>query len=175
MHSYAPPPSLSERLNGVWWKKKKEEPIRDLSRWSFWLSPRYTVIAAAGRRQRQIQKAPLVFQNICSDFKWKGGIVTREGVITALQMAPTALRVNIMEPARAEAEQKRRLTHLLPGGGLPRLNNRREKKEALFTVSTRTFFAPDRQTKPPPAQTGGPFRDKPSSWQWISRCLTACQ
>lgn len=83
--------------------------------------------------------------------------MTREGVITALQMAPTALRVNIMEPARAEAEQKRRLTHLLPGGGLPRLNNGREKKEALFTVSTHTFFAPDRQTKPPPAHAGGPF------------------
>lgn len=66
--------------------------------------PRYSVIAAAGRRQRQIQKAPLALQNICSDFKWEGGIVTRKGVITALQMAPTELHVNIMEPARAEAE-----------------------------------------------------------------------
>lgn len=92
-------------------KKKKEEPIADLSRWRFWQSPRYSVITAAGQRQRQIQKAPLVLQNICSDFKWKGGIVTQEGVITTLQMAPTALHVNIMEPARAKAEWKQRLTH----------------------------------------------------------------
>lgn len=82
-------------------EKKKEEPIRDLSRWSFRLSPRYSVIAAAGRRQRQIQKGPLVFQNICGDFKWKGGIVTREGVITALQMAPTALA---REPRLSKSE-----------------------------------------------------------------------
>lgn len=64
----------------------------------------------------------------------------REGVITALQMAPTALRVNIMEPARAEAEQKRRLTHLLPGGGLPRPNNGREKKKKHYLLSPLTHF-----------------------------------
>lgn len=73
--------------------------------------------------------------------------MTPEGVITALQMAQAALHVNIMERARAEAEQKRRLARLLPGGGLPQPNN---GKEALFTVSTHRFSC-SRQTN----QTAG--------------------
>lgn len=63
--------------------------------------------------------------------------MTREGVITALQMAEAPLHVHIMERAGAGAEQKRRLARLLPGGGSPQLNN---GEEALFTASTHRFF-----------------------------------